>query len=94
MQKEEGYGGGCLFPSSHFFLSLSRLIHRARGRRVVWGGGGRVRLGNGLACIAMRLPVRLLAVPVAVVGRLAAGAAASSGLARAGGAGFGGKGDV
>jgi len=64
-----------------------------RGGRV-GGRGCRVGLGQGLAGMAMRLPVRLLACAVAVVGGLAAGAAAARRPGGAGGAGFGGEGQV
>lgn len=53
--------------------------------------GSRVSLGDGLADVAMRLPVRLLAVAVAVVCCLAARASASCVLTRACGARFAGQ---
>jgi hypothetical protein len=61
----------------------SRLVGWARGVGEVWRSRRRVRLRDGFADVAMSLPVRLLAVAVAVVGSLAAGAAAACGFARA-----------
>ena len=65
-------------------VASSRLVRGAGGVGEVGCGRSGVSLGDGLADVAVGLPVGLLAVAVAVVSSLAAGAAAACGFAGAG----------
>jgi len=64
-------------------VASSRLVRGAGGVGEVGCSRSGVSLGDGFADVAVGLPVRLLAVAVAVVGSLAAGAAAACGFAGA-----------